>query len=555
MPADATQTPARLGRFEIRGVLGSGAMALVYDGWDPAIGRRVAIKTIRRDQLDSAEADEVVARFKREAQAAGRLSHPNIISIYEYGEDEGVAFIAMEFVTGHELKSYFDRHDRFPIPDAVRIMTQILGALDAAHYMGVVHRDIKPGNIYLQQDGMVKVADFGIARLESSVNLTQAGMVLGTPAYMSPEQFMGQALDGRSDLFSAGVILYQFLTGERPFSGNAASTIMHKVLQEDPSPPSVLNVQVPRSFDAVVRKALAKRPEERFQTGHEFAAALNAALAAPAGAASYAPAVSDATDQTQIARGASAGAPPAAARGKSALALWGGIVAGFAAIGLGAWLVLQPKETPPVTQPVTPTVAPPAANAPPPAKGPKPDETLTVSAKAAARNFDPVEALDEIFEARDRNHVVSVVPEKPRIRIGRDNLRFRVSSAKPGYLYVLMVGTDRGHFYLLFPNAVDTENRIPANKEVSLPRPGWAMTAGGPKGTNHFVAVVSENPRDFGDAGLRKVDPFGEFPTEIAAIEGRGGGRPIFAGKPVCKGATACAAGYGAATFSIDEIE
>src|SRR5688572_6937242 len=205
-----TTAPATLGRYEIRGELGSGAMALVYDGWDPVIGRRAAIKTIRREQLDGAEADEVVARFKREAQAAGRLSHPNIVSVYEYGEDAGVAYIAMEFVTGQELKSYLDRGERFPMPQVVRIMTELLGALDAAHRRNIVHRDLKPGNIYLLEDGTVKVADFGIARIESS-NLTQAGMVLGTPSYMSPEQFMGHPLDGRSDRFSAAVILYQFL--------------------------------------------------------------------------------------------------------------------------------------------------------------------------------------------------------------------------------------------------------------------------------------------------------------------------------------------------------
>src|SRR6185369_3821656 len=207
------------------------------------------------------------------------LSHPNIVSVYEYGEDSGVAYIAMEFITGRELKSYFDRNERFPIPEAVRIMTQILGALGIAHKSGIVHRDIKPGNIYLLDDGTVKVTDFGIARVESS-NLTQVGIALGTPPYMSPEQFMGDTLDGRSDLFSAGVILYQFLTGERPFTGNQASTIMHNVLELEPPAPSILNVQVPRAFDAVLRKALAKRPEDRFATAREFADALNEAVAA-----------------------------------------------------------------------------------------------------------------------------------------------------------------------------------------------------------------------------------------------------------------------------------
>jgi predicted Ser/Thr protein kinase len=271
--------PAKLGKYEIRRELGSGAMGVVYEGWDPGIARRVAIKTVKRDQLDRAEAGEILARFQREAQAAGRLSHPNIVGIYEYGEDDGTAFIAMEFIEGRELKDYFDANERFALPEVGRIMAQLLAALGHAQQNGITHRDIKPANIILLKDGTVKVADFGIARIESS-NLTQAGAVLGTPAYMSPEQFMGQTVDGRSDLFSAGVILYQFLTGDKPFTGTL-TTIMHKVLKEDPPAPSELNVQVPRPFDGLVRQALAKRPEDRFQNAQAFAAAIDVALQKP----------------------------------------------------------------------------------------------------------------------------------------------------------------------------------------------------------------------------------------------------------------------------------
>jgi eukaryotic-like serine/threonine-protein kinase len=264
-----------LGKYEVRREIGRGAMGVVYEGYDPLIKRLVALKTIRADQLTGDEAGNVIARFRREAQAAGRLSHPNIVSIYDFGEDNGVWFIAMEFIKGRELKEFFDGNERFSIADIVRIMSQMLNALDYSHRQGVIHRDIKPANIFVMPDGSVKVADFGIAHIESS-NLTQVGTVLGTPSYMSPEQIMGLPIDGRSDLFSAGVILYQFLTGERPFAGSATTT-MQKVLKEDPLPPSSLNVQAPPAMDGVVRKALAKRPEERFQTAHEFAAAVRAA--------------------------------------------------------------------------------------------------------------------------------------------------------------------------------------------------------------------------------------------------------------------------------------
>ena len=537
--------PEKLGRYEIRRELGTGAMAVVYEGWDPAIQRRVAIKTIRRDQLASAEADEVIARFEREAQAAGRLSHPNIVSIYEIGEDAGVAFIAMEFIAGRELKDYFDKNERFSLPEIAWIMTQLLDALDHAHHNGVVHRDIKPANVILLADGTVKVADFGIARIDSS-NLTQAGIILGTPAYMSPEQFMGQTLDGRSDLFSAGVILYQFLTSEKPFAAAQTSTIMHKVLKEDPPPPSEINVQVPRQFDALMRKALAKRPDERFQSAREFADEVRAAAtsrpaeAAPAVAVSGGDATMFGTDPT-IARRAAG--PPAKVGSKVPLVA-GGVIA-LAAIAVGAFLALGPRQEAPVAAGSTPAAPPPTAASPQPV------------AETGTKPFDPVGALDQVFEGRDRNHLVTVLTDKARIRIGRDPLRFRVSSAKGGYAYVLMVGTDRSHFNLLFPNAIDGDNRVASQEELKLPRPGWAMTASGPPGTNHFVAIVSESPRDFTDAGLRKVDPFGEFPPEVASriARSRAGGPTPFAGRPVCKPQADCPAGYGAATFSIDEMQ
>ena len=532
--------PDQLGRYEIRGVLGAGAMAVVYDGWDPVIGRRAAIKTIKREELDGIEAEEVVERFKREAQAAGRLSHPNIVSVYEYGDYRGIAYIAMEFITGSELKSFFDRNERFPIAEVARIMTQLLSALDVAHRNGVVHRDIKPGNIYLLEDGTVKVADFGIARVESS-NLTQAGMALGTPPYMSPEQFMGHTLDGRSDLFSAGVILYQFLTGERPFTGTQASTIMHKILQTEPPPPSLLNVQVPHAFDGVLRKALAKRPDDRYATAREFADALNAAVA---GRAIEPPptVVSDGgdVDRTRLASAAASAVAPAG-RSKGAVIGFGiATLVGLTALGLGVWLSKQL----PARSPSAPVVA----------KGPV--VPAVPAALAEPKPFDPVNALERVFDARDRDHPVNVVPDKPRVRIGKDRLRFRVASGKPGYVYVLMVGTDKSNFNLLFPNAVDGENRIAAGQELELPRPGWAMTAGGPKGADHFVAIVSENPRDFSAAGLKKVDPFGEFPLDVAAkLAASAGNAPLFAGTPACKGPGACSARYGAAIFSVEEVD
>jgi serine/threonine protein kinase len=277
------QNPSQLGKYQIKRELGKGAMGIVYEGLDPMIDRHVAIKVIRKSLINEADAQEVLGRFRREAQAAGRLNHPNIISVYEYGEDNDSAFIAMELVYGKELKEYFNDQKRFDIPFCIGIMQQLLGALEYSHSRGVVHRDIKPANIMITKEGQVKVADFGIAKIDSS-DLTQAGTLLGTPTYMSPEQLLGVNVDHRSDIYSSGVILYQFLTGERPFTG-ALTTIMHKVLNQAPVPPITLNANVSVALNEVVAKAMAKRPEDRFQSAAEFMEALlqsaNAAATSP----------------------------------------------------------------------------------------------------------------------------------------------------------------------------------------------------------------------------------------------------------------------------------
>ncbi len=407
-----------LGKYEVRRELGRGAMGVVYEGFDPLIKRVVALKTIRPDQLAGDDATAVVARFRREAQAAGRLSHPNIVPIYDYGEDGGVHYIAMEFVRGRELKACFDANERFRTADIVRIMGEILAALDYSHRQGVIHRDVKPANIFLLDDGTAKVADFGIAHLDSS-NLTQAGTVLGTPSYMSPEQILGLPVDGRSDLFSAGVILYQFLTGERPFAGSAATT-MQKVLKEDPLPPSALNVQVLPLMDAVVRKAMAKRADDRFQSAREFAEAIRAAAPAAAAVAAEptiiaAPRGAPGAEPTLVAAAPAAAVPPPAvapaaanapAPGRPVAAIAAGVAFSAAVLAALGWYLTQrpaaevakaPPPTavaaaPPATAPaVSPSGAgavgaPPVPAAPPP---PLPAGTLAIAAVGLVDPADP----------------------------------------------------------------------------------------------------------------------------------------------------------------------
>jgi serine/threonine-protein kinase len=415
-----------LGKYEIRRQLGRGAMGTVYEAFDPVIERVVAIKTVRLPEVADAETAEEIARFRREAQAAGRLTHPNIVGVFDYGETADLAYIVMEFVDGPSLKNLLDKNERFPLPRIVQIMEDLLAGLQFSHERGVVHRDIKPANLMLTKSGQGKIADFGIARIESS-SMTQAGTVLGTPAYMSPEQFMGQVVDARTDIYSAGVLLYQLLTGERPFEGSM-SAIMHKALNTEAPSPSQISVTAPRPLDAVVRKAMAKRPEDRFSSAAEFMAAIRAAAAAPvvaeapvdsgdatmvstprpagsaarpaelsvaALAASIAPQAAPAASRG--AAGTAPGGPPGAKKSSALPIIIGAGIAGLAVLGGVGYFLLggkpgtqpQPANPPVVSAPPAPVTQPPASQPATPPVQPPPAATAPV-AMAPAPTLPPV---------------------------------------------------------------------------------------------------------------------------------------------------------------------
>ncbi len=262
--------PQTIGRYTIVRELGHGAMGIVYEAEDPNIGRHVALKVVRTDQI-GANREDVLRRFKNEARAAGNLNHPNIITIHDAGEHEGLLFIAMEFVEGTNLAELIAKQGRMASAKIVDIMRQICAGLDFAHTRGIIHRDIKPANIMLT-DSLVKITDFGIANVGDGMTIT--GTVVGTPNYMSPEQVLGKTIDGRSDLFSVGVILYEMVTGERPFEGQSITTIMYKIVHEEPIAPRKLDSTIHPGLSAIVEKALAKAPEARFQTGSDLAVAL-----------------------------------------------------------------------------------------------------------------------------------------------------------------------------------------------------------------------------------------------------------------------------------------
>src|SRR5437879_4240979 len=258
----------KVSRYEITGELGKGAMGRVYKAVDPTIGRTVALKTMRLD-VHGLETDEMLRRFKNEARLAGVLNHGNMVTIYDAGEQDGLFYIAMEYIEGVTLHSVLNQRKTLPPEDIISISKQICAGLDHAHHHGVIHRDVKPANIMLEPDGTAKIMDFGIAK--SGGGLTSTGQVLGTPNYMAPEQVRGHVLDGRTDLFSFGVMLYEMTTGEKPFAGTNVTTIIYKIIHENPVPPRELDVTIHPGLDKVIMKALAKKPDERYQTGAELA--------------------------------------------------------------------------------------------------------------------------------------------------------------------------------------------------------------------------------------------------------------------------------------------
>ncbi|MDD4912153.1 MAG: serine/threonine-protein kinase [Sideroxydans sp.] len=266
---------SQLGRYQVISELGQGAMGVVYKAKDPLIDREVAIKTINLS-LAQEEREEYEARFYQEAKAAGRLSHPNIVTIYDVGRTDDIAYIAMEYLHGRELRDVLNDNKLLPVGQVIDIIAQVALGLSYAHEHGIVHRDIKPSNVMVIRDGHAKITDFGIARMASAAVRTQTGMVLGSPKYMSPEQVMGKQTDQRSDIFSLGVMLYEMLTGQAPFMGENVNAIMYQTLNATPISPSTVNGNVPEMLNFIVAKALAKSLDSRYQNARDFANDLRA---------------------------------------------------------------------------------------------------------------------------------------------------------------------------------------------------------------------------------------------------------------------------------------
>ncbi len=269
----------KLGRYDLVRVLGKGAMGIVYEGRDPNLDRRVAIKTVKVENLSEEAAAEYEARFRTEARSAARLQHPNIVSVYDSDRDGDIAFLVMEFIQGDDLKHHIDKGVRYSLEQSLKMIRDLLSALDYAHKQGIVHRDIKPANLLIEPGGRVKLTDFGVARIQDSGEATRTqGSMVGTLKYMSPEQVQGQKIDSRADLFSVGVVLYQLLTDKRPFDGDNDFSIIHQIIGHTPAAPTSFNARLPDAIDAVVARALAKDREQRFASARDFATALQSAI-------------------------------------------------------------------------------------------------------------------------------------------------------------------------------------------------------------------------------------------------------------------------------------
>lgn len=292
----------KLGRYDLIRVLGKGAMGLVYEGRDPNLDRRVAIKTIKVENLSEEAAAEYEVRFRTEARSAARLQHPHIVSVYDSDRDGDIAFLVMEFIAGDDLKHHLDKGDLYTLEQTLGIMGDLLSALDYAHRQSIVHRDIKPANLLIETSGRVKLTDFGVARIQDSGEATRTqGSMVGTLKYMSPEQVQGRPIDARADLFAAGIVLYQLLTGKRPFDGDTDFATIQQIVGHTPPAPSSFNAKLPAAIDAVVVRSLAKSRDQRYASAQEFLTALQAAAR-------------EAADTNVV--------PPAAAPGPGSNATW-----------------------------------------------------------------------------------------------------------------------------------------------------------------------------------------------------------------------------------------
>lgn len=545
--ANALAPGTRLAEFEIIDVVAEGGFGIVYAAHDHSLQRRVAVKEYMPQTLGTRiGATEVRVRshrhletfeaglrsFVNEAQLLAQFDHPSLVKVYRFWEANGTAYMAMPLYEGAPLKEVLKRRRESPDEAWLKqLLARVMEALAVLHRERCYHRDVAPDNILLLQDGRPVLLDFGAARRVIG-DMTQALTVIVKPGYAPIEQYADAPTLTQgpwTDIYALAAVGYFAITGAAP-----APAVTRMVSDTLPPLAKIAANRYSAGFLAGLDRGLAVKPQDRPQSIEEFAHALGLSP----------PRRSGGTDDPE---------PPAdraatPKSGKRTAFVVGAVTLAATALLAGtlAGVTWSTGETPPVRgpSPVSPAI-------------PTPPGAPTVVSSPQPRSFDPVQVLDEVFQGRDRDHAVVVSLERAQVRIGKDPLRFTVRTSRPGYVYLLMVGTDRAHFNLLFPNAIDRDNRIGAGQDLALPRASWALVPEGPRGTNHFVAIVSEAPRDFRAAGLHDSAPFAEFPLDLAQARyaEHNGEIPLFAGRATCEaGSPRCSESFGAAVFSIEEI-
>jgi hypothetical protein len=456
------------GRYEVVQKLGAGAFGTVYKARDRILGRMVAIKTIRFEgsAASGASRTDLVNRFKREAVISAQLKHPNIVTIHDISEFEGMSYLAMEFIDGVGLDRELAAAGRLPVDRAAALGAQIAEALDFAHRHGVVHRDVKPANIMIEPGDRVKVTDFGIARMSNTVdNLTATGSLMGTPAYMSPEQARGEVLDGRSDLFSLGCILYEMVAGRKAFAGDSLTAVLLKIATEEPPPLRDMEPTAPDAIVRIVARVLAKSPEARYQSGRDLADDLRA-LVHPGSMPAPRPAHSA---PTVVSLTLPARAAPR--RDRIRLGLAAGLLVLLAA-GFAAFTLSRPRpvdKRPRVSSPIGAAGAADAARA----EGPWASlEGIVAQAAYPVR----VSAQRQVFRVGDRLQVTCDVPSE-------------------GYVNVLNVGEGESEAVVLYPNRYHTDNRVSGAGRITIPGPTDPFTLPAESAQRTLLVVVHTKTR------------------------------------------------------------
>lgn len=520
----STPLPEHIGRFKVEALLGRGGMGEVYKAFDPTLQRTVAVKTVRPD----IDRPEYLDRLMREAQACARLSHPNIVTVYEAGQIDGVVYIAMEYLQGENLAQALERKD-LSFEGKIRILSQVLDALHHAHLLDVVHRDIKPSNIHIQSDGSVKLVDFGLARMLTAETLTASGNVLGTPHYASPEQLKGEEIDRRTDIYSTGVMAYEMLSGRRPFEpdNSSISSVILKVIQDTPAPMDTDMSRMLPEIEGIVSRAMAKAPVDRFQSADEMRSALDNFLEHSRVRISAIES-REGNSTILVPSAASAGLAPTlideAAR-SSRTAWWiGGVAAATVVVALLIGWPASDVESAaalPSTEPVSVAAASPTTAAPPPATplpAPAPGDTAPrAAAPAAGETARTTEAevprspatAKQLFASTSgtpaaglRYRLIQQRADGSEVDVDTattfhsgDKVKLSFESNIAGYLYVASQGSS-GNWTVLFPSPQINggRNSIAPLAEYEVPSEGGWWRFDENVGTEHLFVFLSREP-------------------------------------------------------------